>query len=41
MYSFMDIKMKYEYLTETERNLCTKEEFEKLILWLKEIDINA
>lgn len=34
-YSFEDIDFKYDDLTETEKKLATREEFEKLAAWVK------
>jgi len=34
-YSFEDIDYRYELLTQSERNLCTREEFEELVKWVR------
>ena len=33
--SFLDIEGKYSGLTPSERSLCTKEEFKRLLEWIK------
>jgi hypothetical protein len=35
-YSFEEIDFTYEQLTPEEKSLCTKDEFEELVKWLKE-----
>ena len=34
-YSFRPIEYSYEKLTNEEKNLCTKEEYEALVAWIK------
>ena len=35
-YSFNDINFNYDSLTDTEKDLCTREEFEALRAWIQE-----
>lgn len=35
-YAFNDIDYNYDNLTETEKGLATRDEFEKLVAWVKE-----
>lgn len=35
-YSLDPIEYSYEYLTDSEKALCTREEFEELVKWVQE-----